>query len=140
MDYLDYLRQQLTNISDYSVRFNGFVGHNQLAPLLHQADVFVQPSIWGEPFPLSVIEAMAAGLPVVSSSVGGLPESVIDGETGLLVEPDNPEALANGMLKLIENKELPRRMGDVGAARAKEHFSWEAVVVSLNSLYRALDA
>lgn len=138
IDYLKYLRQQLNDIPEYCIRFNGFVEHSQLAALLHQADVFVQPSIWGEPFPLSVIEAMAAGLPVVSSSVGGLPESVIDGETGLLVEPDNSEALANAMLTLIANRELAQRMGDVGAARAKGRFSWESVIVSLNSLYRAL--
>jgi glycosyltransferase involved in cell wall biosynthesis len=137
-NYMDYLLSKAKAMPNNQVSFTGFVAHGELAHYLHRADVFVQPSLWGEPFPLSVVEAMAAGLPVVSSRAGGLPESVVDGKTGLLVEPNNPRTLANAMLRLIANKEMAHSMGTAGAARATELFSWEAVVARLSSLYQTL--
>jgi glycosyltransferase involved in cell wall biosynthesis len=136
-NYLEYLRNQAKAVEN-RVTFTGFIAHSELANLLRQADIFVQPSVWGEPFPLSVIEAMTAGLPVVASRAGGLPEAVVDGKTGLLVEPNNPTALADAMLQLLADKNEARQMGAVGAARAKRLFSWEAVTKQLTSLYQSL--
>jgi glycosyltransferase involved in cell wall biosynthesis len=137
-DYLRYLQDQAKALPGDIISFTGFVSHSGLAHCLQTADIFVQPSIWGEPFPLSVLEAMAAGLPVVSSRAGGLPESIVDKETGLLVEPNNVNALANAMLRLANDKTTAHRMGIAGATRAMQLFSWEVVVKRLESLYEAL--
>lgn len=139
-DYVEYLREQAQAIPQNRVSFVGYVAHSELATFLHRADVFVQPSVWGEPFPLSVVEAMAAHLPVVSFRAGGLPESVVDGKTGLLVEANNPAALAEAMLRLVADTKMAHSMGAAGAMRAKELFSWDAVVARLSVLYESLSS
>jgi glycosyltransferase involved in cell wall biosynthesis len=137
-DYLEHLQEEARTIPEGRVSFLGQVAHSELAALLKDADVFMQPSVWGEPFPLAVVEAMAAGLPVIASRIGGLPESVVDGNTGLLVQPDDPTALADAMLQLIRNKRMAHSMGTAGAIRAREMFSWEVITARLSSLYEAL--
>jgi glycosyltransferase involved in cell wall biosynthesis len=93
--------------------------------LLALADVFVL-STRSEGLPLSILEAMAAGLPVVASAVGGVPELVVDGETGLLVPPDDVAALAAALERLVREPERRRRMGDAGRHRAEAHFDLPA--------------
>jgi glycosyltransferase involved in cell wall biosynthesis len=100
----------------------GLLGERaDVATLLAEADVFVLASR-SEGLPLSVIEAMAAGLPVVASGVGGLHELVLDGETGLLVRPGDPAALAAALDRLLTDVEYRRRLGRAGRARAEERF------------------
>jgi glycosyltransferase involved in cell wall biosynthesis len=89
--------------------------------LLAAADVFVLPST-SEGLPVSVLEAMAAGVPVVASRVGGVPEQVSDGETGLLVEPGDLDELATALARLIAEPSLRRRLGAAGRARAEQAF------------------
>ena len=89
--------------------------------VLAAADVFVLSSL-SECLPISILEAMAAGLPVVATRVGGVPELVADGETGLLVPAADPTALAQALRTLIEDADLRRRMGATGRERARERF------------------
>ena len=97
-------------------------------------DVFVLPSRF-EGFPLTVIEAMLAELPVVASDVGSVREAVLDGDTGLLVAPEDPEALARAVGALLADPARRRAMGQQGRRRALERFTVEAMARRFESLY-----
>jgi glycosyltransferase involved in cell wall biosynthesis len=105
-----------------NVRFCGWM--EDFTALADRWDVFVQPSL-SEGFGLSILEAMAAGLPVVATMVGGIPEIVIDGATGILVPPANAEALAESISALAGDPARRATMGDNGRIRAQEDFSLE---------------
>lgn len=103
---------------------------------LQQAAVFVMSSI-SEGTPLAVIEAMAAGLPVVATPVGGVADLVVPGVTGLLVPPRSPEALATAILTLLRNPDARREMGTQGLRRAADLFDVRRTVAAYEQLYRA---
>jgi glycosyltransferase involved in cell wall biosynthesis len=94
---------------------------NDIPILLNCCDIYVQPSRM-EAFPLAVAEAMAAGKPVAAFRVGGLPEAVEDGVTGLLAEPENIVSLSEAIIRLLENPELREKMGKAGRKRALQMF------------------
>lgn len=105
---------------------------------LRQADVVVHPARW-EGFGLALLEAMLAGKPVVASSVSSIPEIVADGETGLLVEPDDAPALARALESLLGDAALAARLGEAGRARARSEFSVERMTSATLAVYdRAL--
>jgi len=120
-------------------------------PLYSEAAVFCCPSIY-EPFGIINLEAMACGTPVVASAVGGIPEVVVDGETGLLVqveqqdtapyEPVDPAAfsrdLAAATNRLLGDPALRERMGSAGRARVEAHFAWDAIARQTADLYASL--
>ena len=108
---------------------------DDVAAMLARADVFVLSST-SEGLPLSILEAMAAGLPVVASSVGGVPEAVEDGETGLLVPPRDPVRLAAALERLLVDPALRRRLGSNGRERVRQHFGLEAFQQAHVAVYR----
>lgn len=112
--------------------------HEHVAPFLAAADLLVAPSR-NEGLGKSLVEAMALGLPVVATRVGGIPAVVADGETGSLVPPDDPAALARAVGALLKDAELRRRAGEAGRRRA-EQFSLAAMESRLLGLYRELCA
>ena len=100
------------NISDQTI-FPGWINTEERDRLLEEGNIFVLPS-YNEGLPLSMLEAMAWGLPVIVTPVGGISEIVSDGENGLLVEPSNIEQLSDAMKSLIANEELRISLGDRG--------------------------
>jgi glycosyltransferase involved in cell wall biosynthesis len=103
-----------------------FLGQRDDVPaLLAVSDLFVLPSHF-EGLPVSVLEAMMAGRPVVATAVGGTDEAVVDGETGLLVPPRDPAALATAVRRLREQPELAQRLAAGGRARVEREFSVDA--------------
>jgi glycosyltransferase involved in cell wall biosynthesis len=102
--------------------------------LLRTADVFVLSSRW-EGLPLAIIEAMMSGLPVVGTRVGGVAEVMVDGETGLLVPPKDPEALASALNRLLEDAGLRRQMGEAGRRRALDRFTEARMLAETTAVY-----
>jgi len=104
---------------------------------LARAELLVHPARW-EGFGLALLEAMLAGKPVVATRVSSIPEIVVDGETGLLVPPDDPEALAAAILRVLRD---PGRLGEAGLARARSEFSVELMSRRTLAVYdRALSS
>jgi glycosyltransferase involved in cell wall biosynthesis len=111
----------------------GMLERSQLLDEFRRADVFVLPSLF-DSFPIAILEAMAAGLPVIATRVGGVPEVVLDGETGLLVEPGDPKRLASAIEALASDEGARREMGKRGRARA-QLFSWDEVIARTRRVY-----
>lgn len=100
-------------------------------------DVFVLPSRF-EAFPLAIVEAMLTGLPIVATPVGSVPEAIIDGETGLLVAPDDAAGLAAALRRLAASPDLRARLGEAARKRALERFTARTMVDAYEALYREL--
>lgn len=115
-----------------------FLGSRADVPdLLRAADLFVHPS-HQEGFSNAILEAMAAGLPVVACDVGGNPEAVVDGVTGRLVPPQDPMALAAAMAEILADPGKGKSMGEAGRRRATEQFSLDRMVGEIEELYESL--
>jgi starch synthase len=109
----------------------------EVIQLLSHATVFACPSLY-EPLGIVNLEAMACGTAVVASRVGGIPEVVSDGETGLLVSPDDPAALAGALNALVGDPGRAEAMGAAGRKRAAAEFGWDAIAAQTVSLYTEL--
>lgn len=114
------------------VQFLGF--RNDIPEILSGFDVFALSSLT-EGISISLLEAMASGKPVVATNVGGNPEVVVNGETGLLVPPKDPAKMAEAIIKILSDKEMAKRMAEAGRKRAEEKFSLERMVKEYQELY-----
>lgn len=119
------------------VIFLGFVKHHEVPATFAKMDIAVISSL-AESFGVSAVEAAACSLPVVATRVGGLPEVVKDGETGLLCEPANPEDLAAKLSLLIEDDDLRKKMGNAGRHFVLTHYDWEKNVDTMFAHYQAV--
>ncbi|WP_301169167.1 glycosyltransferase family 4 protein [Brevibacillus nitrificans] len=125
-DYVAYVRS-LADRSPIPVITTGFVNAEQIHHWFWAGDIFVCPSQWEEPLARVHYEAMAAGLPFVTTKRGGNAEVIIGGNGLLVEEPENPQSFATQLSKLLSSRELQRRMGGVGRQLAEERFTWERV-------------
>jgi glycosyltransferase involved in cell wall biosynthesis len=130
---LSVLKAEVTGRGlDGHVRFAGF--REDFRSILQMTDIFVFPSL-DEGFPYMITEAMAAGNPIVASAVGGIPEAVINGETGQLVPPKDVEQLYQAIRKLLLDAGLRKSMGEQGRRRARELFSRQITRQKMLALY-----
>jgi glycosyltransferase involved in cell wall biosynthesis len=118
-----------------NVLFTGF--YQDLRKVLNVIDLFVVPSL-SEALPLSLLEAMAARKPVISTNVGGIPEVVKTGETGIVVNSGAADELAQALITLLENKDKARELAKNGQELIREQFSTQAVTKKLEAIYREL--
>jgi glycosyltransferase involved in cell wall biosynthesis len=133
------LREELLSLAERlgiskRVRFLGY--RTDSRALMGLMDVLVVPSLT-EGSPLIVLEAMAAGIPVVASAVGGIPDQLRHGEEGILVPPDDPDALGEALGALLRDPAYARRLGETGRLRTENEFSHETLVRRIEVVYRA---
>ncbi len=135
---LDAVRAQAAQLGIASqVQLLGWVSGEGKQRQLALAQLFALPS-YIEGLPMSVLEAMAAGLPVLATAVGGIPEAVADGVEGFLVPPGDVDALAARLAQLLDDQALARRMGEAGRRKVESTFSSDAVLPRIERLYREL--
>lgn len=137
-EYGSYLESLVDEGLRSNVRFLGPVANQQTVSLLQGSDVLVFPSLWNEPFGLPVIEAMAAGVPVVASQGGAFPEIIVDGETGLLVDRGDVDGLSDALIGLLSEPAARFEMGTAARIRAEEQFSWDGAVHKWLDLYQRI--
>ena len=125
-----------TGVSD-RVELRGRVERDRLPALLRSADVVVCVP-WYEPFGIVPLEAMACGVPVVASSVGGLIDTVVDGVTGLHVPPRRPDRVADAVRRLLDDPSLRATLGENGVERARGRYSWDRIARSTRDVYASL--
>ncbi len=111
--------------------------HAAVMAAWRRCSIAVAPSVWPEPFGIVVLEAMAAGRPVIASRIGGLSDVVVDGETGLLVSPGDPVAVQQAFERLLADRALSRRLGQAGLRRV-EKFRAGAVIPRIEQIYQMI--
>jgi glycosyltransferase involved in cell wall biosynthesis len=135
-----YRRQVEANVNGLGladvVRMTGAVA--DIPAILRTIDIAVLPSLSNEGFPNSVMEAMAARLPVVATDTGGTRELVLDGETGYLIPPGNASILVDRLARLCDDRQLRMKMGELGRRRIEQEFTVAKMSCKLESLYRTL--
>jgi len=132
---LDGLAREL-GVAD-RVDLRGGLPRHEIPPLMRSADAVVCAP-WYEPFGIVPLEAMACGVPVVATAVGGMIDTVVDGETGVHVQPRRPEQLAGALAALIADPARRRALGANGVRRARERYTWDRVAAATHDVYAAL--
>ncbi len=117
------------------VVLEGQVPRERMPELLRSADAVVCAP-WYEPFGIVPLEAMACGVPVIAAAVGGLIDTVVDGQTGLHVPPRDVEALAEAIRQVIENPEAAKELGSAGLARVHARYSWDRIAADTEKAYQ----
>jgi glycogen(starch) synthase len=120
------------------LHFVGFVAHERLPAVLAHADVLVLPSIYEE-LGTVLLEAMQAALPIVASRTGGIPDVIEDGVNGMLVPPDEPEALAHAINRLLADRNLARRLSEGARERGKD-YDWEVLAERVLRVFQDVTA
>ncbi|MBW1785296.1 MAG: glycosyltransferase family 4 protein [Deltaproteobacteria bacterium] len=136
-------RPDLMNMSNAlglsdAVKFTGWVNPAGVPDLINTADVVIVPSRCREAFGLVALQAAQMGRPVIATRVGGLPEVVLDNETGVLIAGEDHAALSNAVLELLHNPAKANRLGECGRFRARRIFSWESYLGKYDKLYQQI--
>jgi glycosyltransferase involved in cell wall biosynthesis len=134
VNYRAILKAKASSLKNH-VTFTGSVPYLQMQKVYNSADILVLPSVCNEPCSLPLLEGMAYGLPVVATRGGGVPEIVVDGETGILVNRDDSSQLAAAISQLLTDDKLRTDMGQAARERAKL-FTWDRAAATIYRLYK----
>ncbi|KKU36616.1 MAG: Glycosyl transferase group 1 [Candidatus Azambacteria bacterium GW2011_GWF2_46_32] len=124
------------NLED-NVLFLGEVSHKDLPQYLWISDVFVRPSL-SEGLGNAFLEAMAAGVPVIGTKVGGIPDFLREGETGLFCEVQNPKSIAEKIETLLKDKKLRLRLVENGRKLVEEKYNWDSIARQIENIFKKL--
>lgn len=133
------LKDEVNKQNLRNVHFLGYMGKEQaqeFKEFYYRADVFIAPSVWAEPLGLVILEAMAAGTPVVATRKGGIPLAVKDGINGILVRPRSPKQIIEAVNKLLENDELREKMAVNARQTIEEKFTWPSIAKKWERIYK----
>jgi glycosyltransferase involved in cell wall biosynthesis len=131
--------QELAKQEGITGRYHYIGPRSDVPDVLRSLDILVLPSERDkEAFPRIVVEAMACGLPVLATAVAGVPEAVVDGETGMLVDPDDFEGFVDALRALVTDDDLRRRHGEAAVTRCSALFSMEANAAAISQVYRSV--
>lgn len=133
--YLAQIKQKLSPEAARRVEFAGLVPYGDVPPYYANADIYISPSLY-ESFGMSVIEAMAAGLPVVAARVRSFGDLISDGKNGLLVAASDPQAIADAVSSLFANAELRESISYAARETVRTQFSWDTIYLTLIQMYR----
>ena len=122
----------LQRINPENIIVLGF--RNDVPELMNAADIFVLPSL-AEGAANAVMEASASGLPVITTSVGEIPRIILDGETGILIEPRDSKGLVKALKRLVDNPAIRKRMGKQARSHVKKHYTWDIICERLEEFY-----
>jgi len=137
-DYFSQVKDMIPPEDEDKVVFTGQIGHDDTVRYYREANVFVFPSVWNEPFGIPVVEAMASGTPVVATRSGGIEEIIEDGRSGLLAERGSAGELARGMMRLLEDGALREQVVQNGRKRVKDVFSFDRIAEDLLARYESI--
>jgi glycosyltransferase involved in cell wall biosynthesis len=134
-DLLEIYGDKVKKENNPHIKFLGF--QKNVAELYHQSDIYFQPSLF-ESHGIAVLDAMISGLPCVVSNAGGLPESVVNEETGYIIDPNDVDTMVEKLLILLDNENFRRRMGDTGKAHYLNNFSHKRWAEEMKMLHEQL--
>lgn len=135
--FVEFLKRVIAEEGVFDdVTLHGKVARDEVRNFCRSHDVLVFPSEWDEPFAAVPVEAMSCGMAVVATSAGGTSEAIVDGETGIVVAPGDPGALAQGLRRLAEDDALRLRLGERAASVARERFDIDRYIDRLEKYYR----
>lgn len=136
--YTEILKQKIEQLNIESfVEFSGQISYEKVHNFIAGHNLMVMPSR-SEGFGVAAAEASACARPVVASNIGGIPEIILDGISGILVPPENSKALADAMLKLANDRQLCHKMGQAGYEFVKQNYDWEKSLDQMCQLYERL--
>ncbi|MFC1682145.1 glycosyltransferase family 4 protein, partial [Nanoarchaeota archaeon] len=118
-----------------NVEFIGTRKGKELVKEINKSKILILPSTSNaESFGMVLIESMTCKKPVIGSNIGGIPYVIDDGKNGLLVPPKNPQALADAIIKILNNPKLAKKMGEEGYKKVKENFTWDVSAKKMNEI------
>ena len=131
------MQQRASNLKiENKIKFIGFVNHQNVIEYYNDISIFIAVST-RESFGVSVLEAAACEIPSITSNIGGLVEVNLHNETGIVIEPNNPEKLAESILMLYEDENLRSKLGKNARKRVVENYNWEKNVSQMINLYKS---
>ncbi|MFA6098550.1 MAG: glycosyltransferase family 4 protein [Patescibacteria group bacterium] len=138
-DMEDYYKQYAKSLDLASnVEFLGKRQYSDMPAQYQRSNILVVPSLKAEGSPTVIIEAMASGRPVIGTNIGGIPEMIKDNITGLIIKPNDPQNLAQAILRLLKNSNLAAEMGRAGRKIAEDRYSWEKIVKQYDQLIQSI--
>lgn len=134
-DFEDVINSEVAKKYSEYITFHGYLKGEQKIKLLKMSDIYIFPSSHGEGFPISILEAMGSGLPLIYTSSGGLREKLEDGLNGIEIPPKNTDAIVTATIRLIENPSLRTKMGVTNEKLIRESYDIGAIFMKLEEIY-----